>query len=169
MTSAPPPDDAGGSGTPDPLPGPEIGPETGSDPTSSLLLRDQSGTQAMVGYTVDLRAGDGRARVFLDITEKHSNRNGMLHGGLMAVLMDAACGFTASMSFDDSVHPLQVPVVTVSLTLNHVGGARLGQRVIATGQATGGGRKITHVTGQLRDEDGALVATTSGVFRRISG
>ena len=95
----------------------------------------------------------------------------MLHGGLTAMLLDAACGFTASRMFADQggagEDAVKTPLVTVSLTVNFVSGARTGQRVTATGHPAGGGRKIAYVNGDVVDQHGRLVATATGVFRRI--
>lgn len=138
---------------------------------ASGLILDQSGTQALVGYVVDIGQPDGKGRAWLDIEERHTNRVGMLHGGLTATLLDAACGFTASRMFSDlegGGDVVKTPLVTVSLTVNYVGGAHVGQRVTATGHPAGGGRKTAHVTGEVRDQDDRLVATATGVFRRIS-
>jgi acyl-coenzyme A thioesterase PaaI-like protein len=39
--------------------------------------------------------------------------------------------------------------------------------VTATAQPTGGGRSISYVNGELRDEEGQLLATAAGIFKRI--
>lgn len=130
------------------------------------MIRDETGTQALVGYVVDTGQPDRRGRAWLEIGAQHTNRVGMLHGGLIAMLLDAACGFTASMMLGDGSD--RTPLVTVSLTVNYVGGAKVGQTVTAVGKPGGGGRKIAHVTGEIHDEGGRLVATATGVFRKIS-
>jgi len=128
------------------------------------LITGQSGAQSMVGYVVDVSHGDGCARAMLDIGPSHSNRNGMLHGGIIAMLLDAACGFTASMKLGEG--EALTPLVTVSLTTNFVGGARIGSKVVAKGIASGGGKKICHVHGEMHDDTGALIATATGVFKK---
>ena len=60
------------------------------------------------------------------------------------------------------------PLVTVSLTTQYVSGARIGDRVTATGIPAGGGRRIAHVHGELRDAGGNLIATALGVYRKIT-
>ena len=140
MNSAPPPDAAG-------------------------LILAQSGTQKLVGYVVDVGQPDQLGRAWLDVTEAHSNRNGMLHGGIIAMLLDAACGFTASMRLGNGV--ALTPLVTVSLTTSFVGAAHIGSRVTAIGYASDGGRKICHVQGRLIDDCDRLIATAQGVFKAI--
>jgi uncharacterized protein (TIGR00369 family) len=123
-----------------------------------------SGAQGLIGYTVDLTAPDGTARVILDMEPKHLNRNGTLHGGIHAMLLDAAAGFAASRLLADAAEEL-VPVVTVSLTTAFTAAANSG-RVEVRGRVTGGGYKIVHAEAELCDADGRLCSKGTGVFRR---
>ena len=136
-----------------------------SAPPEDGIIRAQSGAQSLVGYVVDVGQPDRMGRAMLDIEPRHANRNGMLHGGIIAMLLDAACGFTASMKLGDGV--ALTPLVTVSLTTQFVAAAQIGTRVTATGFLSGGGRKIAYVHGELRDENDVLVATASGVFKKV--
>jgi len=124
-----------------------------------------SGTQRLVGYTVDLSDPAGTALVSLDIRDDHMNRNGSLHGGLHATLMDAAAGFAASRFLAGPGAEI-VPVVTLSLTTNFLAPAVSGQ-VVAVGHVTGGGYKIVYANAEIRAEDGTVVSTCTGVFRRV--
>lgn len=79
------------------------------------------------------------------------------------MLLDVACGNAASAYFDREEHS---SVVTVSLNTNYI--AAIGEgRVTATGVPSGGGRTIAYVNGELRHEDGTLIATATGVFKRM--
>lgn len=122
----------------------------------------RSGCQSAVGFDVDISDPDGCARAGLTIGDAHLNSQGILHGGMIATLLDVACGNTASARFDREAHP---PVLTLSLNISYVAGAS-GGRVTATGRYTGGGRNLAYVSGELRAEDGALLATAAGVFKR---
>ena len=119
-----------------------------------------------MGYVVDVGQPDCLGRAWLDVTANHSNRNGALHGGIIAMLLDAACGFTASMRLGGG--EALTPLVTVSLTTSFVGAAHIGSRVTAIGFAADGGRKICHVQGRLTDQDDRLIATAQGVFRKMT-
>jgi len=57
--------------------------------------------------------------------------------------------------------------MTVSLNMQYVAPAQ-GGRVTAIGQVTGGGRKLCYANGELRDDQGVLVASAAGVFKRIT-
>lgn len=123
-----------------------------------------SGAQGLIGYDVDLDRATGRAEVSLEIAPQHLNRNDSLHGGILAMMLDSAAGFAASLSFGGEVLSR---VVTVSLTTQFVAAVSAG-RVVATGHVSGGGRKIVYADAELRDADGALIAKASGVFKRVS-
>ncbi|MDK3074784.1 PaaI family thioesterase [Sedimentitalea sp. JM2-8] len=119
-----------------------------------------SGAHDLVGYDVDLSAGDGTARVVLDLAPKHLNRNGSLHGGIIAMMLDASAGFAASLAGG----PDLVPVVTVALNTQYLAPAISG-RVTATGHVKQAGRSICYADADLRDAAGKLLATGNGVFK----
>lgn len=127
------------------------------------VITDATGAQAHLGYVAEVE--DGAVRVVLDIDARHTNRNGHLHGGLMAVLLDSAMGYTASLHDDPEVLR---PTVTVSMTINYLAPGR-GGRVVATARVCGGGRRLKFVEGALRDEAGSTLATASGVFKMLDG
>ena len=124
-------------------------------------IRDETGAQTLLGYVVDLT--DGVARSHLTIGPQHTNRHGGLHGGLMAALLDNAMGYAAALHFAPDAKPT---VMTVSMTTSYLEPVREGT-VTATGKVTGGGRSLLFVDGTLDAEDGRLLATASGVFKRI--
>lgn len=127
------------------------------------LERNHSGAQALIGYHLDLSGADGAGRVVLEIEDRHRNRNGSLHGGIVAMLLDAASGFAVSRA----VRGPQLPsVATISLNTNYVAPA-LGGTVTATGHVTGGGRTVAFAKAELRDEAGTLLASSTGVFRYL--
>ncbi len=122
----------------------------------------RSGCQNAVGFEVDLSDPDGFARCHLTITEDHLNSQGIVHGGIIAMLLDVACGNTASAWFDRDEHPV---VLTLSLNTSYVSAVSQG-RVTAVARPSGGGRKLAYVNGELHAEDGTLIATAAGVFKR---
>ena len=129
------------------------------------ILTDETGTQRLLGYVLDVGQGDGRARCRMQVGPQHLNRQGILHGGLAATLLDNALGATASLSVDQTG---MVRFSTVTLNIDFLSPGLPGP-VEAVGQLKGGGRKIVFVEGALHHADGTLIATASGVFRRASG
>lgn len=134
-----------------------------SDPAH--LIVDETGTQRLVGYTLDVGQPDRQARCHLAVDDRHTNRHDVLHGGIAAMLLDSACGATASLTVDDSGRR---PFLTISLNIDFVGAGRQGG-VTATGRVVGGGRSLLFVAGELVHDDGTLIATAAGVFKRVPG
>jgi len=130
--------------------------------TTAGLIYDETGTQRLVGYVVDVRDG-AHGKCYLDVTEDHLNRHGALHGGIAVTLLDNASGTTGSLTLDPTG---KAPFLTVSMNTQFIGAGRKG-RMTATGSVTGGGRSLLFITAELRHEDGTLVATSTGVFKRV--
>ncbi len=137
---------------------------TGREEKDSLVIRDETGAQRLVGYVLDVGGGDGCARCTLDIDERHGNRHGVLHGGFCTVILDNAMGATASLSVDPSGRR---PFLTVSLTTQFLAPAHVGTRITATGKIVGGGKSLLFVEGKITDETGRIIATAQGVFKRV--
>lgn len=123
-----------------------------------------SGAQALIGYEIDLTAPDGTARVVLEMADKHRNRNGTLHGGIHAMMLDAAAGFAASRHL--AGEGTLVPVVTLSLNTSFMGAVQDGT-VTVVGKVTGGGYKIIYATAEVMDGAGQVMSSGAGVFKRI--
>ncbi|KAE9627289.1 PaaI family thioesterase [Parasedimentitalea maritima] len=131
--------------------------------TPDLVIHGETGPQRVIGYVLDVSNKDGGARCWLDLTDDHLNRHGVLHGGIATVLLDSASGATGSMSIDPTG---RAPFLTMSLTTNFLAPARA-RRVTATGRITGGGKSTVFIEAQLVDETGQLIATSTGVFRKV--
>ncbi|WP_375265163.1 PaaI family thioesterase [Planktotalea sp.] len=126
-------------------------------------IRDETGTQRLVGYVVEVGHPDGCARCWLDLDERHLNRHNALHGGIATMLLDSASGATGSLTVDDTG---LVPFMSVSLNVQFVASGKPG-RVTAVGKVTGGGRSLKFINAELHHEDGTLIATCSGIFKRV--
>lgn len=127
------------------------------------VIRNETGTQRLLGYVLDVGHEDGGARCHLDVTEVHANRHGVLHGGLASTVLDNAMGATCSLTVDESG---RTPFLTISMSTQFLAPAYTGKRVTAAARVTGGGRSLLFVEAQLVDEDGRLIATATGVFKR---
>lgn len=100
----------------------------------------------------------GRALITLDIDERHTNRRGVAHGGVIATLADMAL----SLAWRSAALE-RPPAGTVNLNVSFVAPAR--------GRLTAEGR-LLHMTGscafcegRILNEDGGLAAVAQGVFR----
>lgn len=131
--------------------------------TETGIIENETGTQRLIGYVLDVGRPDGRARCHLTLTDAHLNRHGVLHGGITTALLDNALGATASLTVD----PLgRAPFLTIALTVNFIAPAVAGAKLTATGRITGGGRALVFAEGELKGADGTLIATANGVFKR---
>lgn len=135
---------------------------TSPQPEHSDLIYDETGTQTLVGYVVDVSDGT-QGRCWLDVGPQHLNRHNVLHGGIAVCLLDNASGTTGSLTVDASG---RAPFLTVSMNTQFVGPGRQG-RVTATGRVTGGGRSLMFIDAELHNEDGSLIAKSSGVYKRV--
>ncbi len=126
-------------------------------------IRNETGTQKLVGYVIEVGHSDGGARCWLDLDERHLNRHNALHGGIATMLLDSASGATGSMTVDPSG---LAPFLSVSLSVQFIAAGRPG-RVTAAGRITGGGRSLKFISGELHHEDGTLIATSTGVFKKV--
>ena len=128
------------------------------------LIRGETGTQRLIGYVLDVGQDDGRARCYLTPTGDHMNRHNVMHGGITTSLLDNAMGATASLTVDDTG---SAPFLTISMTVNFLAPAEAGAPLVATGRKTGGGRSTVFIDGVLEDATGRVVATATGVFRKV--
>jgi len=126
-------------------------------------IRDETGTQRLVGYVLEVGHADGCARCWLDLDERHLNRHNVMHGGIATTMMDNASGATGSLSVDDTG---LAPFLTISLNTQFIAPGLPG-RVTAVAKITGGGRSLKYIASELHHEDGTLIATSTGVFKRV--
>ena len=103
-------------------------------------------------------------RFALDLEERHLNRQRSLHGGVIATMLDAACGYTGIYSESGE---LEKHAVTITLNINYLGKTRDG-RIEATGRLIGQGTKIYFAAAELRGQNGQIIATAQGSFKRAT-
>ncbi len=102
----------------------------------------------------------------LALDERHRNRSGIAHGGVIATLIDAAGGFAGCWCpHRDRIRRAS----TLSLNTQFVSPGRLGHRLITTGRARAGGKSIFFSTMEIVDDEGKLVATGEGVYKYRPG
>ena len=108
------------------------------------------------------RRVDATVQIGLHLREAHCNSRGLLHGGVIAALADNAMGLSCAAG-GQNVQGL----VTVSLTVDYVGAAKIGQwlqiepRVLRTG-------KSLSFADALIKADGAVIARASATFRVLT-
>jgi uncharacterized protein (TIGR00369 family) len=107
--------------------------------------------------SIDVRKG--WSRVELVVLPQHLRSFGIVHGGVLATLLDSAMGMAAS-TLASSSHG----VVTVQLNANFVRPAREGETLVATGEVKHAGRRTAVTFGEIYTAAGVLVASGSATF-----
>jgi uncharacterized protein (TIGR00369 family) len=108
---------------------------------------------------------EGRAVVELVADERHLNRSGIVHGGVLTSMLDSALSLAGLYC----ALPGRVRRgMTLTLSTSFVGPARPGV-LRASGTVRGGGRKVYMASGEVTDASGELLAIAEGAFRRRSG
>jgi uncharacterized protein (TIGR00369 family) len=108
-----------------------------------------------------VRWTESEAEFTLELEPRHLNRQGILQGGLTATLLDAACGYSG-LFVPPGAQPAHA--ATLALSVNFVSAGRHGT-LRAVGRRAGGGRNIFFAEGDVRGENGVLVATGQGTFK----
>lgn len=102
---------------------------------------------------------DGVVQIGLHLRAAHCNSQGLLHGGVVAAVADNAMGLSCGTSM-----ATKQGLVTLSLSVDYVGTAKIGQwvqvepRVLRTGKTVG-------FADALVTADGAVIARASATFR----
>ncbi|MGQ0676323.1 MAG: PaaI family thioesterase [Rhodospirillales bacterium] len=113
-----------------------------------------------VGYRVAAWR-KGRAELRMKIEPRHLNRSGMVHGGVLMTLIDAACGYAGS--FDPKApHPKLTSSlsITVNFLANTDGGV-----LRAVARRVGGGRNLFFARAEVLDQKGRRLAEGVSTFR----
>ncbi len=128
------------------------------DPSFETRVRQnfvRQGFMAAIGATMT-RVSPGEVDIELAFRSDLTQQQGYMHGGVVAAIVDSACGYAAL-----SLMPAGTEVLTVEYKVNFLTPAR-GSRMIASGRVTRPGRTITVCTGDVFAVDGearTLVAT----------
>ncbi|MDQ6619212.1 MAG: PaaI family thioesterase [Pseudomonadota bacterium] len=107
-----------------------------------------------------LEWGPEVAVLSLEVEPRHLNRSGVVHGGIYAVLADAAGGLAGCHS-DDPAHPRKA--YTVSLTTNFLSAAAEGH-ITARGTLRRRGGRVYFSSIEITSDSGDLLALGEGSF-----
>ncbi len=129
-------------------------------PDFAQLARDAVATQpimALLGVTV-VHAAPGELDLAFSYDDRFTQQHGFIHAGVLATVVDTACGFAAYSAAEN-----EVDVLTVEFKINLLEPAR-GSRFIARGRVVRAGRRLTTCRGEVvavADDDEQLVAVTT--------
>ena len=106
---------------------------------------------------------EGFAKVTVDLDERHENRQGGIHGGVTAALIDATTGFCGIYEPDPEKRRGNV---TVSLSVNYTGRPK-GTRLTCTAEVLRAGRRFYFASSRVHDDTGNLIASGEAVYAYV--
>jgi uncharacterized protein (TIGR00369 family) len=139
---------------------------TGMDGAPDLLdeLRSRVTSSAFHSWAgiqvVDARPG--AVTVSMPVDERHVNLQGLVHGGMLAILADTACG----LSIRSAMEPGRLHVTT-DLDIHYLSPAQPGT-LYGRGSAVKVGRSLGFAEASIEDEAGTLLARAQSRFS-VSG
>ena len=111
----------------------------------------------MIG-PVYTRTGEGGILLGLRARREHCNARGLVHGAILAALLDVVCGRNCGAQAPSSAN-----LLTVSLTVDYVAAAQDGDWLEASATVTRAGRRLAFADGMV-EVAGKPVAKASAVF-----
>lgn len=109
---------------------------------------------------------DDRLQIGLLVADAHCNSRGLAHGGLIATLADNAMGLTCGLALMKAGRDVRKGLVTVSLNIDYLGSANIGQWLVIDPEPIKMGGSICFVRAIVRADDTA-VATASATFKAL--
>ena len=135
-----------------------------ADPHFAARVRASFGRQkamAFIGATLSV-VEPGYAEIALPFREDLTQQKGFVHGGILGMIADSACGYSAF-----SLMPADCSLVTVEYKINILTPA-LGA-LVAKGRVVKPGRTLTVARGEVYSEDGKHVASMQQTLMMLAG
>lgn len=120
----------------------------------------QTGYHSLLNYQ-HKEWGEGYSIINMAVTPNHLNLAGVLHGGVLTGLLDIVCAQSGIYFPDENMTRRSV---TLSLTTTFTGQCSHGI-VTACGKVRARGRRIYSASGEVKDQQGNLLAFGEGTFR----
>lgn len=99
---------------------------------------------------------EGYARLSLILEPRHTNPNGVMHGGVITTMMDSALG--AALSALRGEEAGRNPHATVEMNASFLSGARPGDRIVVEGRVLRLGKSIAFGEAEARRGGDELIA-----------
>jgi acyl-CoA thioesterase len=107
-------------------------------------------------------AAKGEVTVAMDVLDRHLNLQGLVHGGMLAILADTACGLSIRSAMEAGrLH------VTTDMDIHYLAPAKPG-RIFGRGKAIRVGRSLAFAEASIEDAEGKLLARAQSRFS-VSG
>jgi uncharacterized protein (TIGR00369 family) len=135
-----------------------------ADPNFAVRIRASFGRQkamSLIGASLTL-VEPGQVEVALPYRDDLTQQKGFIHGGIIGMIADTACGYAAY-----SLMPADCSLVTVEYKINILAPARAS--LVARGEVLRAGRTLTVTRGEVYSEDGKHVASMQQTLMTLPG
>ena len=132
-----------------------------TDPTPRIAASfERQAIMATLGASL-ARVAPGEVDIALPFRADLTQQHGFLHAGIVATIVDSACGYAALSMMEPGT-----AVLSVEFKVNLLAPAR-GVRFLACGRVVRAGRTVTVVSGELRAFDDDAAAGSGGTVVAI--
>jgi uncharacterized protein (TIGR00369 family) len=135
-----------------------------ADPNFAVRIRASFGRQkamSLIGASLKV-VEPGQVEVALPYRDDLTQQKGFIHGGIIGMIADTACGYAAY-----SLMPADCSLVTVEYKINILAPARAS--LVARGEVVRAGRTLTVTRGEVYSEDGKHVASMQQTLMMLPG
>ena len=135
-----------------------------SDPQFASRIRASFGRQkamALIGASL-AKVAPGAVEIALPFRDDLTQQKGFVHGGIIGMIADTACGYAAY-----SLMPADCSLVTVAYKMNILSPAT--SSLIARGAVVKAGRTLTVARAEVYAEDRTHVATMQQTLMMLAG
>jgi len=134
------------------------------DPQLEARIRERLGVSEFVKwFGIELVSlGYGEATLRISLEPHHLNPGGIVHGGVVATLLDGVIGIALRTRL-----PLDRTHVTLQLQVTYLRSVRTGS-ITAHGTTVRSGRRVGYGEAELTDEDGTLLARATATYMVLS-
>lgn len=109
-----------------------------------------------------LEAEEGKLKVSFKVREEFTNPAGIVHGGVLAGIIDEVLGMTTFTLGRDGFF------VAVNLNVDFLRAAKAGEEIIVNSEVVRAGKSIAHVECQIVNSEGKLLAkATSNLLKTV--
>jgi uncharacterized protein (TIGR00369 family) len=135
-----------------------------ADPNFAVRIRASFGRQkamSLIGASLTV-VEPGQVEVALPYRDDLTQQKGFIHGGIIGMIADTACGYAAY-----SLMPADSSLVTVEYKINILAPAR--GSLVARGEVVRAGRTLTVTRGEVYAEDGKHIASMQQTLMMLPG
>lgn len=129
-------------------------------PNIQAILKRPAPAAVILGQELlDIDVAKGWVRVAYTVSDALANRFGALHGGMTAAMMDDVISLAAGLGIEwGQITP------TLEMKVSYIRQGKPGARLVAEARTVRRGSSIAFLEAELRDPEGALVATASSTI-----